>query len=119
MRTDKQKRSKQNRVAFSSTSVQISAKATLISTTINTPFPRALTLLRTLTLFLEKHKSSNKDIADLSIVKCYNYNKFSHYTTSCTMPRTKRTRAELARVEQGLESRDSEFSISDSENKEL
>ncbi len=67
----------------------------------------------------QKHKSFNKGVADLSIVKYYNYNKFSHYTTSCTMLRTKRTRAELARVEQGLESRDSESSISDSENKEL
>ncbi len=61
----------------------------------------------------------NKGVANLSIVKCYNYNKFGYYTTSCTMPRTERTRAELARVEQGLESRDSEFSTSDSENKEL
>ncbi len=115
MRTDKQKRSKRNRVAFSSTLVQIPAKAI---TTINTPFPCVLTLLRTLTSFLEKHKSSNKGVADLSIVKCYNYNKFSHNTISCTMLRTERTRAELARVEQGLESRDSESSTSDSENEE-
>jgi len=34
------------------------------------------------------------------------------------MPRTKRIRAELARVEQGLESRNSESSILDSENEE-
>ncbi len=34
------------------------------------------------------------------------------------MLRTERIRAELARVEQGLESRDNESSISDSENKE-
>jgi hypothetical protein len=47
---------------------------------------------------------SNKGVADLSTVKYYNYNKFSHYATSYTQLRTKRTRTELARVEQGLES---------------
>jgi len=70
-----------------------------ISTTINTPFLRALTLLRTLTPFLEKYKSSNKGVANLSIVKYYNCNKFSYYTISYTMPRTERTRTELAKVE--------------------
>jgi len=85
---------------------------------INTLFPCALTLLCTLILFLEKYKSSNKGVADLSIVKYYNYNKFGYYATSCTMLCTERIRAELARVEQGLEFRNSESSISDSENKE-
>jgi hypothetical protein len=47
---------------------------------------------------------SNKGVADLSTVKYYNYNKFSYYATSYTQLCTKRTRAELARVEQGLES---------------
>ncbi len=74
------------------------------------------TTSRILTI-LYKKTPSNKGVADLSIVKYYNYNKFGHYATSCTQPRTKRTCAELARVEQGLES-DSKSSASslDSEN---
>jgi hypothetical protein len=31
---------------------------------------------------LYKKTLSNKGVADLSIVKYYNYNKFSHYATS-------------------------------------
>ncbi len=72
----------------------------LVSTTTTattTPASRALTTLYKKTL-------SNKGVADLSTVKYYNYNKFGYYATSCTQPRTKRTRIELARVEQGLES---------------
>jgi hypothetical protein len=61
------------------------------------PASRVLTTLYKKTL-------SNKGVADLSIVKYYNYNKFSYYATSCTQPCTKRTCIELARVEQGLES---------------
>ncbi len=85
----------------------------LVSTTTTattTPTSRALTTLYEKTL-------SNKGVADLSTVKYYNYNKFSYYTTSCTQPRTKRTRTELARVEQGLESNSKSSALSlDSEN---
>ncbi len=63
-----------------------------VSTTMTTPAFRVLTTLYKKTL-------SNKGVADLSIVKYYNYNKFSHYTTSYIQLRTKRTRVELARVE--------------------
>jgi hypothetical protein len=68
-----------------------------ITTTTTTPASRVLTTVYEKTL-------SNKGVVDLSIVKYYNYNKFSYYTTSYTQLRTKRTRVELARVEQGLES---------------
>jgi hypothetical protein len=67
------------------------------TTTTTTPTSRVLTTVY-------KKTSSNKGVVDLSIVKYYNYNKFSHYATSYTQLRTKRTHAELARVEQGLES---------------
>jgi hypothetical protein len=46
-------------------------------TVITTPASRVLTTVYKKTL-------SNKGITNLSIVKYYNYNKFSHYTTSCT-----------------------------------
>ncbi len=49
-----------------------------ISTTITattTPASRILTIVYKKTL-------SNKGVVDLSIVKYYNYNKFSHYATS-------------------------------------
>ncbi len=62
------------------------------TTTTTTPASRALTTLYKKTL-------SNKGVADLSTVKYYNYNKFSHYATSYTQPYTKRTCVELARVE--------------------
>ncbi len=62
------------------------------TTATTTPASRVLTTLYKKTL-------SNKGVADLSIVKYYNYNKFGHYITSCTQPRTKRTCIELARVE--------------------
>jgi hypothetical protein len=80
------------------------------TTATTTPASRVLPTVHEKTL-------SNKGVADLSTVKCYNCNKFGYYATSCTQPRTERTRAELARVEQGLES-DSESSAvsSDSEN---
>jgi hypothetical protein len=55
---------------------------------------------------------SNKGVADLSTVKYYNYNKFSHYATSYTQLRTKRTCTELARVEQGLESNSKSSALS-------
>ncbi len=61
------------------------------------PTSRALPIIYEKTL-------SNKGVADLSTVKYYNYNKFSHYATSYIQLYTKRTRTELARVEQGLES---------------
>ncbi len=64
----------------------------ITTTTTTTPTSRVLTTLYKKTL-------SNKGVADLSIVKYYNYNKFSYYATSYTQPRTKRTYAELARVE--------------------
>jgi hypothetical protein len=68
------------------------------TTTVTTmPASRVLTTVYKKTL-------SNKGVTDLSIVKYYNYNKFGYYATSCTQLRTKRTRVELARVEQGLES---------------
>ncbi len=87
----------------------VSTTTTTLTTT-TTPASRVLSTVHEKTL-------SNKGITDLSTVKCYNYNKFGHYATSCTQPRTKRTCTELARVEQGLES-DSKSSAtsSDSEN---
>jgi hypothetical protein len=112
VRTDKQKRAERNRVTFSSQAQTPATPAKApISALINTPFPRASTP------HPEKPKLPNKGIADLSTVKCFNCNKFGHYASSCPLPRTERTRAELARVEQGLES-DSEDSLSDSENEE-
>jgi hypothetical protein len=74
----------------------VSTTTTTITAT-TTPASRALPMIHEKTL-------SNKGVADLSIVKYYNYNKFSHYATNCTQLYTKRTRVELARVEQGLES---------------
>ncbi len=88
----------------------------LISTIITattTPTSRVLTTLYKKTL-------SNKDVADLSIVKYYNYNKFSYYATSYTQLYTKRTYIELARVEQGLESNSKSSTLSlDLENQIL
>ncbi len=81
VRTKKQKYSKYNRVAFSSTPAQTPTKAlktilvSTIITIITTPTSRVLTTLYKKTL-------SNKGVADLSIIKYYNYNKFSYYTTS-------------------------------------
>ncbi len=48
-----------------------------ITTATTTPTSRALTMLYKKTL-------SNKGVADLSIVKYYNYNKFGYYATSYT-----------------------------------
>jgi hypothetical protein len=80
------------------------------TTTTTTPASRVLNTVYKKTL-------SNKGVTDLSIVKYYNYNKFGHYATSYTQPRTKRTCAELARVEQGLESNSKSSTTSlDSEN---
>ncbi len=79
-----------------------------ITTTITVttaPASRALTTLYKKTL-------SNKDVADLSTVKYYNYNKFSYYATSYIQLRTKRTYIELARVEQGLESNSKSSALS-------
>ncbi len=75
------------------------------TTTTTVPAFRALTTLY-------KKTPSNKGVADLSTVKYYNCNKFGHYATSCTQPRTKRTRIELARVEQGLESNSKSSALS-------
>ncbi len=47
-----------------------------ITTVITTPASKTLTTLYKKTL-------SNKGVIDLSTVKYYNYNKFSHYATSC------------------------------------
>ncbi len=81
-----------------------------VSTTTTTPAFRVLTTLYKKTL-------SNKGVTNLSIVKYYNYNKFSYYATSYIQPRTKRTCTELARVEQGLESNSKSSTLSlDSEN---
>jgi hypothetical protein len=63
-----------------------------VTTIITTPASRVLTTLY-------KKTPSNKGVTNLSIVKYYNYNKFSYYATSCTQLRTKRTYIELARVE--------------------
>ncbi len=71
----------------------VSTTTTIITTT-TTPASRVLPTIHEKTL-------SNKGVADLSMVKYYNYNKFSYYATSYTQLRTKRTYAELARVEQG------------------
>jgi hypothetical protein len=65
---------------------------TTIITATTTPAFRVLPIIHEKT-------PSNKGVADLSIVKYYNYNKFSYYATSYTQLRTKRTRIELARVE--------------------
>ncbi len=84
-----------------------------VSTTTTTPTSRVLTTLYKKTL-------SNKGVADLSIVKYYNYNKFSYYATSYIQPYTKRTCIELARVEQGLESNSKSSTLSlDLENQIL
>ncbi len=80
----------------------------LVSTTTTmttTPTFRALTTLYKKTL-------SNKGITNLSIVKYYNYNKFSYYTTSYIQLCTKRTYTELARVKQGLESNSKSSTLS-------
>ncbi len=80
------------------------------TTIITTPASKVLTMLYKKTL-------SNKDVTNLSIVKYYNYNKFSYYAISCTQPRTKRTYTELARVEQGLEPNSKSSALSlDQEN---
>jgi hypothetical protein len=87
----------------------VSTTTTTLTTT-TTPASRVLSIVHEKT-------PSNKGITNLSIVKYYNYNKFSHYATSCTQLRTKRTYTELARVEQGLESNSkSSTTSSDSEN---
>ncbi len=75
----------------------------LVSTTTTTMTTTTAPAFRALPTIHEK-TPSNKGVADLSTVKYYNYNKFSYYATSYTQLYTKRTRAELARVEQGLES---------------
>ncbi len=82
----------------------VSTTTTIITTT-TTPTSRVLSTIYKKTL-------SNKGAADLSIVKYYNYNKFSYYTTNYTQLRTKRTYAELARVEQGLESNSKSSALS-------
>ncbi len=80
------------------------------TTTTTTPTSRVLTTVYKKTL-------SNKGVVDLSIVKYYNYNKFSYYATSYIQLRIKRTYIELARVEQGLESNSKSSTTSlDSEN---
>jgi len=66
-----------------------------VSTTTTTTTVPAFRVLTT----LYKKTPANKGVADLSIVKYYNYNKFGYYATSCIQPRTKRTCIELARVE--------------------
>ncbi len=52
----------------------------LVSTTTTVTTAPAFRALTT----LYKKTPSNKGVADLSTVKYYNYNKFGHYTTSCT-----------------------------------
>jgi hypothetical protein len=74
-------------------------------TTTTTPTSRVL-------LIIHKKTLSNKGVADLSIVKYYNYNKFSYYTTSYIQLCIKRTCTELARVEQGLESNSESSALS-------
>jgi hypothetical protein len=78
---------------------------TTIMTITTTPTFRALPTIYKKTLF-------NKGVTNLSIVKYYNYNKFSYYVTSYTQLRTKRTYIELARVEQGLESNSKSSTLS-------
>jgi hypothetical protein len=77
----------------------------LVSTMTTAPASRVLLIIHEKTL-------SNKGVADLSIVKYYNYNKFSYYATSYTQLCTKRTCTELARVEQGLESNSKSSTLS-------
>ncbi len=83
----------------------------LVSTTTTTMTTTTAPAFRALPTIHEK-TPSNKGVADLSTVKYYNYNKFSYYATSYTQLRTKRTRAELARVEQGLESNSKSSALS-------
>ncbi len=67
-------------MAFSATPAQTlvkTLKTTPVSTTTTTPASRVL-------ITLYKKTPSNKGVADLSIVKYYNYNKFSYYATSYT-----------------------------------
>jgi hypothetical protein len=82
----------------------VSTTTTIITIT-TTPTSRVLPIIHKKTL-------SNKGITDLSIVKYYNYNKFSYYATSYIQLRTKRTCTELARVEQGLESNSKSSTLS-------
>jgi hypothetical protein len=83
----------------------------LVSTTTTTITTITTPASRTLPIIYEK-TPSNKGVADLSTVKYYNYNKFSYYATSYIQLRTKRTRIELARVEQGLESNSKSSALS-------
>jgi hypothetical protein len=83
----------------------------LVSTTTTTMTATTVPTSRALPT-IHKKTLSNKGVADLSIVKYYNYNKFSYYATSYTQLRTKRTRIELARVEQGLESNSKSSTLS-------
>jgi hypothetical protein len=82
-----------------------------VSTTTTTMTATTTPTFRVLPTIYKK-TLSNKGVADLSIVKYYNYNKFSYYAISCIQPRTKRTYAELARVEQGLESNSKSSALS-------
>ncbi len=83
----------------------------LVSTTTTTITATTTPAFRVLSIIYKK-TLSNKGVADLSTVKYYNYNKFSYYATSYTQLRTKRTCAELARVEQGLESNSKSSALS-------
>ncbi len=83
----------------------------LVSTTTTTTTTTTTSTSRTLTT-LYKKTLSNKGVVDLSIVKYYNYNKFGYYATSYIQLCTKRTRVELARVEQGLESNNKSSALS-------
>jgi len=69
---------------------------------------------------LASRSGDKSGIKDLSTVKCYNCNEFGHFASSCPVPRTKKTRVALARMEKGLAS-EGEDSVgssdsSDSEN---
>jgi hypothetical protein len=84
----------------------------MLVSTITTTITVTTTLTSRVLLIIYKKTLSNKGVADLSIVKYYNYNKFSYYTTSYIQLRIKRTCVELARVEQGLESNSKSSALS-------
>jgi hypothetical protein len=54
--------------------------------------------------YVPPHKRKQRPIKteDLSTVKCFNCNKFGHYTRYCPYPHSKETKVALSRIEPGL-----------------